>query len=172
MDPKAVDIRNCVCILIRDEEDIGLVVTHKVKASMKTTIYDVKVELTKNKVLSCACNCKAGSFGLERVMCVHILPILFQFCQLLHMALSEHILIEMTSFFTDTRNMNNVEQEQLLEMIKVIEKSDQGVYPNDDSTIDTLLHQYSVGTQRSKSRLLTAPFSHTVVSTVTEYCPL
>jgi hypothetical protein len=132
---------------------------------MKTTIYNTKVAFTGSKLIACSCDCKAGSFGIERVLCVHVLPILFQVCQLMHMALSEHILIELSNFFTDTRNMIEVNEDTLLETLTTLVRSDTGIQPEDTLTIEQILCDYSVGTQRSKSRMLKSPLSHTVVST-------
>jgi hypothetical protein len=172
MDPKAHDIRASKWFVIQEDGELGLVIQHKVKASMKSTIYNTHVAFTGNKLIACSCDCKAGSFWIERVLCVHVLPILFQVCQLMHMALSEHILIELSNFFTDTRNMIDLDKQNLLEIIRTLVRSDSGIQPDDITTIESLLGDYSVGTQRTKSRMLRGPLSHIVVPTVIKHCPL
>jgi hypothetical protein len=61
---------------------------------MKDACYDVEVAFTKNELVCCKCNCKAGCDGIERGVCVHILPLVLLFLIFLLNGFVEHILVE------------------------------------------------------------------------------
>jgi hypothetical protein len=137
-DPKAVDIRLSSGHVIEYEDEIGICLQHMVRASMKSAIYKVKVAFTYSNLVACSCNCKAGSFGLARIVCVHILPILFQIGQLLHYCMSEHILVELTNFYThDIHLINN--DVALVKAIYILIRSEQGHEPDTNIPIEQLL---------------------------------
>jgi hypothetical protein len=72
------------------------------------------------------------------------------------MGMSKHILVESSNYFCGTYNNEEETNEELLLSLLILYQSDQGTLPDKDSTILTILHQYSVGTERTKSRILTS----------------
>ena len=72
-----------------------MLLQNKIPASMKQQYYDVSVIFSKKGILACECDCKSGSKGLDKVVCVHVLPVLMQFVVLLIEDLGESILIEL-----------------------------------------------------------------------------
>ena len=62
---------------------------------MKQEMYNVTVLFSKSGILACECGCKAGSKGMDKVVCVHVLPVLMQLVVLLVEDLGESILIEL-----------------------------------------------------------------------------
>jgi hypothetical protein len=151
MDPKAFIILLCKGNVIKYENKTGLLLVHKVKASMKPPIYDVQVAFTAETMISCSCTCKAGSCGVERVLCVHILPVLTQICQAIFCGMGEHILVETANFFANIQT-NTFENNDLLSALRTLVRSDKGMEPPDGpDNIRSLLYPYSVGTERSKS---------------------
>ena len=98
MDHNAVDICSCNGHVIKYKEQIGLELKDKIKASMKTTIYNVRLALTKDTLIACECDCKAGLFGKESIVCVHMLPVLYQFSQFIFRGMNEHMLVEISNY--------------------------------------------------------------------------
>jgi hypothetical protein len=118
-DPRHTDIRLCNGYVIEEEDqdkdnNIGLVLKHNIKASMKNDTYKVELAFTCNDMISCSCTCRCGSIGIEKVLCVHILPVLFQIGQLMFMGMSEHILVESSNYFCATYTHEEETNEQLL----------------------------------------------------------
>jgi hypothetical protein len=115
MDPAAPSILNASgYISLYNKEQVAMTLHHTVKASMKNDVYSIKVCFTKEELVSCNCTCKAGAFGIERVLCVHILPVLYSVTQLMFDGLSAHFLGQFSSVF-------NHEEEQLLPKERVDE---------------------------------------------------
>jgi hypothetical protein len=60
-DPRQADIRLCKGHVFDEEEEqednIGLVLKHNVKASMKNDAYDVEVAFTCSDLIACSCTC-------------------------------------------------------------------------------------------------------------------
>jgi hypothetical protein len=92
-----------VAHLFKYDGDIGITLVATVAASMKDAQYQVEVAITKDKLLACKCQCKASgsSKGDERVLCVHILPVLLNFTMFLVNGLSQNILIELSHRWDD-----------------------------------------------------------------------
>jgi hypothetical protein len=78
LDTSVVDIRKATVKLFSINEEIGIVLEHKVRASMKTDIYDVKVAFTRHHIISCQCSCRCGSQNDDKVLCNYILPVIYQ----------------------------------------------------------------------------------------------
>jgi SWIM zinc finger len=71
---------------------------------MKQVIYNVQVALTSTVLLACTCTCKAGSVDKEKIVCVHILPVIFQIGQIMWKGLSEHLLLGFSKFYLGENN--------------------------------------------------------------------
>jgi hypothetical protein len=110
VDPRTPDIRYSTSQTIEVQGEIGLLVHTQVKATMRNATYDVKVAFTKNNLVACSCTCQAGSMGEERIVCVHILPILFQLTQLTYFGMGQHILIEISNATQQMTYNNNEEK--------------------------------------------------------------
>ena len=59
--------------------------------------YNTEVAVTSNTILCCRCSCNSGCEKNERVVCVHVLPVLFQLSMLLSDGLAQHFLIELAN---------------------------------------------------------------------------
>jgi hypothetical protein len=107
LDSGAVDIRKAHVSIVKvnDPMETGFLVVHKVKASMKQDIYDVKVCFTKSTVISCCCTCKCGGEGQQKILCIHILPILYQISLLVFEGLAKNILVELAAFVSKKANL-------------------------------------------------------------------
>jgi hypothetical protein len=81
--------------------DVGLLLSHSVRASMKPDVYDVRVAFNMQGIASCSCSCKAGSAGKGKVLCVHIFPVVLQYTTLLSDDLAKHVLYEMSNLWYD-----------------------------------------------------------------------
>ena len=58
---------------------IGMIISHKIRASMKDASYDVTVAFTSDELVCCKCNCKAGCEGIGKAVCVHVFPLILSF---------------------------------------------------------------------------------------------
>jgi hypothetical protein len=99
MDPQAASILSASGSVIQYGSQVGLHLRHKVKASMKADVYSVEVSFTKSCIIACKCNCKAGSTERDKVVCVHILPVIYQVTLLLFDGLGEHTIIEWANYW-------------------------------------------------------------------------
>jgi hypothetical protein len=77
MDPLTPSIINANGHLFMHGKKVGILLSHSIRASMKHEKYDVRVTFTTDGVVSCSC--KAGSIGSKHLLCVHVLPVVFQF---------------------------------------------------------------------------------------------
>jgi hypothetical protein len=100
-DPETLPIFEAKASVIRYHGEIGFYINHSIKASMKQDVYNVEVSFTMKKIIACKCSCKAGSSSNEKIICVHILPILLQLGQQVFDGLADHILVEFTSRITE-----------------------------------------------------------------------
>jgi hypothetical protein len=93
---------------------------------------------------------------VEKIVCVHVLPILFMIGQIMFQGMSEHILVETSNYFAGVGCVNEQTEETdgLRLILLTLYHSDQGKKPNDESSIQSILDEYSVGTERTKSRIL------------------
>jgi hypothetical protein len=171
VDLKSIDIRSCSGQVMEYEGQIGLVLKHVIKASMKSGAYNTQVAFTRTDLVACSCTCQCGSFGIEKIVCTHIFPILFQIGQLMHHCLSEHILIELTNFFSGNRMIELKNDEEMIRSIHILIRSEQGYEPDKTQPIEELLLKYQVGTEKNKTKLLSLqPKDYS--SNVNEYCRL
>ena len=80
---------------------VGFIFESQVAASMKDKIYNVIVAVTEDEIVSCQCDCQAGSQGCNRGLCVHILPVLLLFSIMLVNDLAQNILVELCHRWDD-----------------------------------------------------------------------
>jgi hypothetical protein len=113
IDPRTPDIRHAYGHIIEENGEIGLSHNHQIKASMRSEIYNVHVAFTKNDLVTCSCNCLAGSMGEEQIVCVHILPVLFQLTQILYFGMGQHILIEASNHLNGTLDILTTDEETI-----------------------------------------------------------
>jgi hypothetical protein len=153
MDPRAVSILHSSGKIVKYEEEVGLCLRHKVKASMKINVYDVMVCFTRTKIVCCSCTCKAGSSGCEKILCVHILPVVYQYSMLLYDGLSEHLLVELANEWNLSleKSLTNEQKNVLLEYLQELKQST-GVLTTFDKNMKVVdfLKPFSVGTENSK----------------------
>ena len=69
----------------------------QVPASMRKDMYETEVVATSTKLLCCKCSCPCGSNDDERIVCIHILVVLYLLSMLLIEDLTEHMLISLAS---------------------------------------------------------------------------
>ena len=154
LDPEGINILTSNCAFVEYENIIGLHISHKIKASMKKDLYDVKLTFTSNDILACSCSCKAGSAKEEKILCVHILPVLLQLSLLLYDGMAEHLLCEIANEFP-TGMEDNLNHDNILMLSKAIYLLKVASGKVDDSkniilSIDTLLEDCKVGTESFK----------------------
>ena len=62
---------------------------------MKAEQYKSVIALTSDEVNACSCECIAGAQGVEKVVCVHNLPVLLLFIIFLFDCLAQNMLVEL-----------------------------------------------------------------------------
>lgn len=153
IDPQAISILHATAQIIKYKEEVGLLIKHQTKASMKKNIYDCTVCFTRNKLVACSCNCKVGSNGSERVLCVHILPVIYQYSLLLYDGLSDHILCELANEWNISyeKSLTSEQNKELLYYLFQLKQST-GVctYMKPNISINEFLKPYKVGTESSR----------------------
>jgi hypothetical protein len=76
LDPRMPTMFDNVARIIKLKDgSVGMVVESQVPASMKSDIYTTTAAFTARDLLAVECNCKCGSKGNDRIVCVHVLPI-------------------------------------------------------------------------------------------------
>jgi hypothetical protein len=71
------------------------VLSHKVKALMRSFTYDTQVAFSDQELVACSCTCKCGSQNEERILDVHPLALGHQLVLLLFERLSQNFLVEL-----------------------------------------------------------------------------
>ena len=165
LDPKAHDIFTCKGEIIKYKNKTGLVLKHHVNASMKQVKYDVILAFTKDTIIACSCSCKAGSTTNEKVVCVHILPVLMQMSQLMFKAMAEHMLVEFTNYYKRGTTILTQEQKQnLLSTLRILYLADRGSLHDCPDSINEITSLYDVGTEKIKfNQMQTEPDFATVL---------
>ena len=153
LDPDNKSIRECNGSVIKYNNNIGLLLCHTIKASMNNREYKVKVAFTKTEMICCSCTCPAKIYNKGLVMCVHILPVLYQLVIYMKQYLAQHILFDYSTHF---KTIN--QQDIPTPMITLLRKSIQQLkvlteyYEISDqhANLDKLLECFSVGTDKAK----------------------
>ena len=97
-DPKMHSIFYSTAKLIEvTNGSLCLVLEAKVPASMRDKVYNAKMALTAEDVLSVECDCKAGSKHEDGVVCVHSPVLPYKVTELLLEDMAEHLLLELAS---------------------------------------------------------------------------
>jgi hypothetical protein len=159
MDPQTVSILQAKGSLLEYDGHTCIRIDHEVKASMKSDIYEVSVMFNMEGVVACKCTCKAGGGGKERVMCVHILPVIFQLSMLMYDGLAEHFLCELCNdwniaFEVAVDDLNDTVKQSFKQNLLKIKQAtgyDLADYESDlKRSVTELLQPYNVGTEVGK----------------------
>ena len=124
-------------------------------ASMKSKTYTPSIVATSNDVLCCKCTCQCGSQKGERVLCVHILPLLFLLTLFLFEHLAEHMLLEFAACLNAEIWENNEWSEEDKECMNIILMEAAGEpmssADTDKMSIKDLLAKFEVGTEKRRT---------------------
>ena len=123
---------------------------------MKQEEYDVTVAYTKSGIVACECECKAGSTGLDKVLCVHTLPVLMQFVIFFIQDLGQNMLIELCNRWNrdldEICNKNPKIQKDIIQLMETIGCSNQELEKAKIATsIKEVLVDFCVGTEKKKN---------------------
>jgi hypothetical protein len=156
LDSAAIDVRHAVIDVCGVT---ALAITHRVKASMKNDTYNVRVCFNTKEIIACQCDCKCGSNDDERVVCVHILPCIYQVSLLIFEGLGEHLLIELAAYVgrlneSDVTADTNLALQRIVtsllfavtRSIPVVTTEETGFVP-----LKIMLNNFSVGTDKRKT---------------------
>ena len=164
MDPRCPALDNRTAKIFKTcNGSIGIYLENNIPASMKACQYEPTVAFTSEGLLSCTCTCKCGGDHDDRIVCVHILPLIFQLAILLVDGLAENILLELRGRIKATD-----ESEGLLGGNDATEKMKRSIFlliaaTGDTSSFDSsssifdLLSHFSVGTENRKKHNIGPP---------------
>ena len=128
-----------------------------IPASMKQQYYRVTVVFSKSGILACKCDCKAGSKGLDKVVCVHVLPVLMQFVVFMFEDLGENLLIEFCNRWNATleeklsSHLDEIREYIVHIMDSIGCTSDETNKAKLSPTIKGMLDSFCVGTEKKKN---------------------
>ena len=137
--------------------ELGIMLQNDIPASMKQQYYRVTVVFSKSGILACECDCKAGSKGLDKVVCVHVLPVLMQFVVFMFEDLGENLLIEFCNRWNatlDERLSSHLHEirEYIVQIMDSIGcTSDETNKAKLSPTIKGMLDSFCVGTEKKKN---------------------
>jgi hypothetical protein len=156
-DPQAESILSSYGHIVLYDNDPCFFVHHRVRASMRNEVYDADVCFDNKNIVGCGCNCKAGGENKEKVVCVHIPPIIYQMSLLLFDGLADNIIVELSHHWRNLSEklhlLENKEiylQEVKKSILTIISAGQQNLPEDDNLTIEQLLHNFSVGTERAR----------------------
>ena len=95
MDPTGPSMMDGYIIIYNhaDSECTVLILSNKVKDSMKICLYDSQIVVNQSDLIACQCSCKCGSETNERILDVYPLSLLMDLVLLLYVDLAQNILI-------------------------------------------------------------------------------
>ena len=124
---------------------------------MKASVYRSEVVVTPTKIICCKCTCHCGSQGSERIICVHILPLLFLLTSLLFEALAENLLCDLAACLGgdiwDKDSWSNTDNATMkMSIVSLLEAAGEQVTSHDPdrTSIEDLLENFLVGTETRK----------------------
>ena len=137
--------------------ELGIMLQNDIPASMKQQYYRVTVVFSKSGILACECDCKAGSKGLDKVVCVHVLPVLMQFVVFMFEDLGENLLIEFCNRWNATleeklsSHLDEIREYIVHIMDSIGCTSDETNKAKLSPTIKGMLDSFCVGTEKKKN---------------------
>jgi hypothetical protein len=132
---------------------------------MKQNVYSTSVCFNENTIVACLCDCKSGCEGNGRVICVHILPIMYQITFELFESLANNILIEYANRYRTIHDNEFIQnnKQTIKQIVMTLMSACQQYEKNDDELeLDVLFENFLVGTARSRNQPLPADFSQLV----------
>jgi hypothetical protein len=119
---------------------------------MKQDSFNVCVCFSTNKVVLCSCTCKVGAQLKQKIICVHVLPVLYQMTLLLFNGLAEHVLVEVANAYKNfSGSLTNKQMSDMKKYILIMKQAAQRIDKTDDlQTLEQILTPFNGGTEKSK----------------------
>jgi hypothetical protein len=136
---------------------VGLVIEHSMQPSYRNELYRVKVALTRESLLSCFCDCKAGAELDARHACVHMAPTIYLLNLFLFDGLADNLLYELSARWkaADDDSLSATEQNDMVQAVRTLIAAS-GVTVKDvpmnsrEASVDKMLAFFNVGTEKAK----------------------
>jgi hypothetical protein len=103
-------VKDTSCHVVEFDAQPCMLIHHQIRASMKQNQYRTSICFNENTIIACMCDCKAGCEGNGRVICVHVLPIMYQITLLLFKELSHDILVEYANWWRNIHDTDFIEK--------------------------------------------------------------
>jgi hypothetical protein len=153
LDPQTESILAALGHIAIYDNKLSFVVHHRVKALMRSEVYDVSVGFDDERIICCGCKCKAGGENKEKIICVHVLPVIYQISLLCYDGLADNIVVEIAHHWR--RLAPQIENNETRTIIKkyllvILSACQQNIPEDDNVTIEELLETFSVGTEKRR----------------------
>jgi hypothetical protein len=168
IDPQTYSILFATVYIVDYNNKPCLLVHHRMEASMRNETHDVVVCFDDENIVACSCSCKVGGWKDHRIICVHVLPVIYQITLLLFDGMAEHVIVELSNHWRSiTGTAREVSENDLAEIknniLTIISASHLNLPEyNDNTTIEELLHSFNVGTEKAK-RVIVPPRNPTIL---------
>lgn len=96
-DSRTPSLDKNTAMLVVHDGDVGIHLNASIPASMKKNVYETGIVATAKDLLCCKCTCQCGSQNDQRIVCVHVLAVLYLLTLLLFEDLAEHLLLELSA---------------------------------------------------------------------------
>jgi hypothetical protein len=156
VDPQTVGILNTSGHVSLHNHKPCLLVHHRIRASMRQITYDISVAFDDEEIIACTCGCKSGGEGQQKIVCVHILPVIYEITLLLFDGLADNIVCEIShawkNISSNNATINEEERKKIKSNLITIITASQLNVPDDSDhlSIEELLDNFNVGTERRK----------------------
>lgn len=120
---------------------------------MKNAFYDVTVCFCESGIIANTCTCKVGCYGIERVICIHILPVIQQLSVQIYVSLATEFLCKLNYEWGIEMHEDlvpeqiNKLQRDILCLIQASNRHEPKEY-NESMLVEELLKKYDAGTDK------------------------
>jgi hypothetical protein len=125
-------------------------------------VYSSTVCFNHEDLLCCSCDCRAGCEGNGKVLCVHILPLLYQITHFLFDGLADSILVEYANRWKSIQDYEFIksQHDEIKNNVMLLKTASQQYHINEDEQeIHEILENFLVGTSKPKNHRSTTDFS-------------
>jgi hypothetical protein len=152
-DSQTSDINNAIFHVVENNDKMYFLIHHEVRASFKQNEYITKICFNHEELLACSCGCRAGCEGDGRVICVHVLPLIYQITHLLFDGLADSILVEYANRWKSVHSYEFIHQhhDEIKDNVMLLKTASQQYEIHEDNLeIHEILENFLVGTSKPK----------------------
>jgi hypothetical protein len=167
-DPRSPSILSATGEITFLNGETCILIDTKVQASMKTDQYRSRVCFSDKNLVSNSCECKSGSLGGEKVVCVHTPSVIARFAHLLLDGFIEHALCELSARWKAPGPQFDADIQckivlDLCRMMSIVKAEKWSGMIDQNLSIPAVLKDITVGTENAKAAPTPPPLNHLFV---------